>query len=404
MPATKSRAGRSAAKSASRTVPPAVRCILWGRAAGHCQFCNTPVYRHERTKETVNLADLAHIIGFSKDGPRGERYLSKKLASDITNLMLLCKACHRTVDEDQKRPRRDRRYTVGLLREWKAAHEERIRLAASISPDKQSTILLYGANVGEHGGTLTYQSAAQAMFPEWFPRSDLPISLGLKNSHMRDKDAAFWELEPNQLRYMVRTQVYPAIEAGDIQHLSVFAVAPQPLLMLLGFLLSSLRPVEVYQLHREPQGWRWQLNPADIEYVVTPPERTGGPAALVLGLSGAIADSRVTAVLGADAAIWRVTIPTADNDFLKSRQQLQRFRQCIRRVLESISEQVRRPEALHVFPAVPVAAAIEFGRAVMPKAHPPIKVYDEIPQRGGFVYGLDLDVGGPLLMPIPEGV
>jgi predicted restriction endonuclease len=84
----------------SRYIPEPIRCMLWGRAAGRCEFagCNQPVSWHRETKETVNIAEAAHIIGFSEDGPRGEEELSEELARDISNLMLLCRNCHKPID------------------------------------------------------------------------------------------------------------------------------------------------------------------------------------------------------------------------------------------------------------------------------------------------------------------
>jgi hypothetical protein len=87
----------------SRYIPEPIRCMLWGRAAGRCEFagCNQPVSWHRETKETVNIAEAAHIIGFSEDGPRGEEELSEELARDISNLMLLCRNCHKPIDANR---------------------------------------------------------------------------------------------------------------------------------------------------------------------------------------------------------------------------------------------------------------------------------------------------------------
>src|ERR1035437_8343935 len=46
---------------------------LWGRAGARCEFsdCNRLLYKAPVTRERVNLAEMAHIYSFSKDGPRG---------------------------------------------------------------------------------------------------------------------------------------------------------------------------------------------------------------------------------------------------------------------------------------------------------------------------------------------
>ena len=373
--------------SETRHVPVPVRCMLWGRAAGRCEFsgCNKPVSFHSETNETVNLADIAHVIGFSADGPRGEEDISKELAKDISNLMLLCKECHRTIDTNKAN------YPVDRLRNMKASHERRIEIVTGIIESKRSHILLYGANVGNHASPLSYQKAANAMLPDWYPAETTPIAIGMVNSSFRDHTREFWRIESMQLRNMVSQHVRPRLASGNIEHLSVFAFAPQPLATLLGFLLSDIPVAEVYQLHREPADWKWQGHPAGFDYIVDEPASLSGPPALVLALSATITDDRVMSVLKDGATIWRVTVPEPHNDFLKSRQQLGRFRELMRPLMDRIKARHGQNAALHVFPAAPIAIAVELGRIIMPKADLPLRLYDENQQLGGFVHALDID-------------
>lgn len=372
--------------SDDRYIPVPIRCMLWGRAAGRCEFsgCNKPVSFHAQTKETANLAQAAHIIGFSPDGPRGENDLSEPLSKDITNLMLLCGECHKTIDTNKAS------YPVDLLRQMKLAHEQRIDRVAGIAPNKQSHILLYGANVGEHASPLTYPLAASAIMPEWYPAENAPIALGMVNSSFRDRDGEFWQIESAQLRNMVSQRIRPRLATGEIKHLSVFAFAPQPLATLLGFLLSDIPSAETYQLHREPPDWRWQANPTAFQYIVTEPADTSHAPALVLALSATITDDRITSVLKDGATVWRVTIPTPNNDYLKSRTQLRQFRETIRPLLDRIKARHGHGACLHVFPAVPLAIAVELGRVLMPKADLPLRIYDENRNLGGFVHAIDI--------------
>jgi hypothetical protein len=361
--------------------------MLWGRAAGRCEIsgCNEPVSFHSKTKETANLAEAAHIIGFSTDGPRGEEDLSEELARDISNLMLLCKECHKTVDTNKAN------YPVELLSKMKMVHERRVEIVTGIADNKQSYMLLYGANVGDHSFPLSYQKAACAMLPDYYPADTTPIALGMVNSSFRDRDGDFWRIESTQLRSMVAQHVRPRLANGTIEHLSVFAFAPQPLAILLGFLLSDIPTAEVYQLHREPPDWKWQDHPAGFDYVVDEPQVMSGPPALVLALSATITDDRVISVVKDGATIWRVTIPDPHNDFLKSRQQLRQFRERMRLLMDQIKARHGQDAVLHVFPAVPVAIAVEMGRIIMPKADLPLRLYDENRRMGGFVHALDLD-------------
>jgi hypothetical protein len=388
---TRAKAGES---DRGRGAPVRVRCMLWGAAAGRCEFagCNQPLLYHPKTKDAVNIAEVAHIIGFSGGGPRRERDLPRAVLNDVTNLMVLCGACHKLIDDGPGK------YTVELLRAMKSQHERRISVAGGIAPERQSHILLYGANVGDHSSPVCYDRAACGMFPDYYPADTAPISLGLGNSALRDRDGDFWRSESMQLRRMVDTRVRPRLADGSIHHLSVFAMAPQPLLMLLGSLLSDVPAAEVYQLHREPADWRWQPHPEGFDYTIAKPESAVGVPALVLSLSATVEDERVAAVLGPDVAIWRVTVPRPGNDLLKSRQQLQRFREVTRALLDEIKARHGEGAMLHVFPAVPVATAVEVGRVLMPKADLPLRIYDEARLLGGFVHALDLNDG-----PRPEG-
>jgi len=354
--------------------------MLWGRSAGRCQFdgCNKPLTYHPETKDPVNIADVSHIIGFSDDGPRGEEELSEELARDITNLMLLCKTCHRTVDTDRIK------YSVDLLRQMKRVHETRVEIATNIGIDKQSHVLLYGANIGNHTSPVSFDRATIAMFPSRYPADTTPISLGLINSSLDDRNRTFWELESSNLRTIFDQRVKPRLASGDITHLSVIAIAPQPLLMLLGFLLSDIPAVDVYQLHREPPDWRWQEHPIGFKYIIEKPSKITKTPALVFSLSATINSERVERILGKDVSIWKFTIEKPNNDFLKSEQQLSMFRQQIRILLDRIKSIHGDDCSLNVFPSMPVATAVEFGRVIMPKADLPIILYDENHALGGF--------------------
>lgn len=366
-----------------RDIPLPIRCMLWGRAAGRCEFagCNKPISFHPKTKEDVNLAEVAHIIGFSKDGPRGEKELSEELAKDISNLMLLCGDCHTPIDANKAR------YTVDLLRTMKKEHESRAHIVTGIAVEKQTEILLYESNIGQNTPNVSYEQAAMALMPEWYPARIDPISLGMLDSSFRDDDEKFWEIEKSHLRRRFAERVKPRIEKGNIPHLSVFAFAPQPLLILLGYLLSDIPApvVEVYNCHREPQGWRWQEHPEGFEYIVEEPKDARGRPALVISLSATITDDRIKATLGDDPTIWRVTIPEPNNMFLKSRRQLQQFREIMRPLMDKIKAMHGESAVLNVFMGAPVAIAVEFGRIIMPKADLPLCIYDQNRKLGGFV-------------------
>src|SRR6266542_2218514 len=124
-------------------IPDWVRLKLWRMSAGRCEYegCNIPLWRDSVTKSEINAANIAHIVADKADGPRGDPALSEQLKDDFSNLMLMCAPHHRLIDVDDVTG-----HPFDRLQRMKAAHETRIERVTGIGADKQSHVLLYGAN------------------------------------------------------------------------------------------------------------------------------------------------------------------------------------------------------------------------------------------------------------------
>jgi SMODS-associated and fused to various effectors sensor domain len=210
------------------------------------------------------------------------------------------------------------------------------------------------------------------------------------NSAVQDRDAAYWSVEFANLVSKVNTRVRERLANGEVSHLSVFALAPQPLLVVLGSLLTDLPKADVFQLHREPSGWNWPAVRKTPAFEISEPRECHGPAALVLSLSASITHDRITSVLGDDASIWTVTIPRPNNDFTKSRGQLAAFRMEMRPLFDRIKARHGQTARLHIFPAASASIAVELGRIRMPKADMPWTIYDQVNHRGGFISAVSI--------------
>ena len=381
----------AAARDVTRHVASSIQCMLWGKAAGRCEFagCNKPLWKSSVTQEQVNIAQKAHIYSFSGSGPRGNRSISKDQINSLGNLILVCHGCHQKIDARQD----GGRYSAQLLQRMKGKHEERIERVTGIAANRKSHIVLYGANVGDHTSPLNYIEAAEALFPARYPAADAAVELTTLNSAFSDRDPEFWRGEAENLVRKFEQRVRERLAAGDIAHLSVFALAPQPLLILLGSLLGDIVPADVYQRHREPPTWEWPSAALTPLFEIRAPLSTSGPPALVLALSATVTPDRITSVLGTEASIWTVTVPAPHNDIVKSREQMSRFRSLLRPLFDQIKAAHGQRTPLHVFPVAPVSAAIELGRTRMPKADMPWRVYDQISARGGFVHALSIPHG-----------
>lgn len=114
------------ARSASRrsyAIPD--RNLLWGASAGRCNCptCRIECYERETGADdvTTRMARFAHIVASSDNGPRGDSEFAIDDRDKYNNLILLCATCHDLVDGQPNT------YTIEILRQWKADHEEWVR-------------------------------------------------------------------------------------------------------------------------------------------------------------------------------------------------------------------------------------------------------------------------------------
>jgi hypothetical protein len=373
----------------SSAVTATTRNVLWGRAAGRCQYdcCNTPLIGDLISGvEDRQFGSVAHIVAETPTGPRGDVVRSPLLANDVANLMLLCHVHHKLIDIVAVEAHPEQR-----LLAMKAEQEARIEIVTGITTDRASHVVRFGAQIGRHESPMTYDAIGTAMLPEYYPAEGRQlIDLEMLGCTLRDDDPAYWAFHRQNLERQFATKVGERLERRAVRHLSVFALAPQPLLILLGRLLGDITPCLVHQLQREPQTWRWKNDTPRIEFRTRRPETSAGSPALVLGLSATIVDDRVHKAIGSTASIWAIEAVAPHNDILKRVDDVVEFRRRLRTTLDQIKAVHGQDTPLHVFPALPVSAAVEVGRVVMPKADMAMFIYDQSRDRGGFVEALRL--------------
>lgn len=368
---------------AARYIPEKTKIILWGLAAGRCQYegCNEKLFEDPLTKAIFNQSYIAHIIADTPGGPRGDEILSAKLRKDLTNLMLLCDRHHRLIDVEDEVG-----HSVNRLVLMKRNHEDRIRLLTAINDEKRSNIVLFGANIGMHDSSLTLKCAQEGIVPFRYPAEAECIELSLKNSSPRDHTPEFWKTEKANLEALFERKITQLRAERPIKHYSIFGLAPQPLLILLGTLFGDIYPADVYQRKKEPEAtWAWlEDDPAELQYQINPPEKKTDCVALKFSLSAPVSDTRVTKVLGVDCSIWELTVMRPNNDLIRKRDHLSKFRTVVRSLLDQIKLEHGEHVKIHVFPAMPLSTSIELGRVWNPKSQLPLVLYDQNSKTGGF--------------------
>lgn len=112
-----------------RKVDSKVTLHLIAAAAGRCERPDCPtgfLWFDLADGKSVRLAEVAHIVAASDDGPRGDTQTPTEDLVGFANLILLCPTCHTAID---KAPAH---FPTQLLLQWKRRHEERIADVLSV--------------------------------------------------------------------------------------------------------------------------------------------------------------------------------------------------------------------------------------------------------------------------------
>ena len=370
-------------------IPKKVEIMLWLKSGGRCEYpgCAKALWRDEVTRTSMNTAYKAHIIASSSDGPRGDDALSEELAQDLDNLMLLCDAHHRLIDTQDEEG-----HPSELLRRYKREHEKRIEHLTRMQPSKKTHVLMLSSNIGERKGRVSFEEARRAILPERYPSTDTGIHLNLAESALRDDDDEFWALASKDISRQVKVRLERGPNGKPISHLSIFALAPIPCLIHLGKEVGDIVSADVYQRQRGAGDWTWKaLEDEDFEYQVVKPEKGEGDharVALNLSLSGTIQQEAIYEVMDEPDHTYTLTIRRPRRTFLKSQEQLELFSSTFKELLSEIREAHGEHTEIHLFPAVPNSVAVQIGRLLLPKADPPLHIYDYNRRLGGFTFAL----------------
>lgn len=368
-------------------IPAGIKNQLLVKSGGRCQYrgCNISLYDDIITKKTFNKSYIAHIVADVPGGPRGDLVRSSQLSKSLSNLMLLCDQCHRRIDKIDVAGNPE-----SLLLAMKKEHEDRIERVTAIAPNMQSYILTYKANVGVFTPEMSYQTVSQFLVPTYYPAMADTIDLSLSNSVQRDRDAAFWTTEVENLQAQFDRKLFQKFTKGEIQHLSVFAFAPIPLLIKLGTLINDIYKSNIHQKVRNPDTWNLDDDTTVVKYILIEPEKKHKTVALNISLSATITNDRITQVLGDECDVFTFTIDNPFNDYLKSKKHLEDFSIAIRQLFNQIKAKYDAQTPIHIFPAMPIAKAVELGRVWMPKADMPLYLYDENTANSGFVKVIEI--------------
>lgn len=360
----------------SREISDKTKKILWGVAAGRCEKCGRLVYKHPLGDEIQNFAQMAHIYPFSDNGPRREEKIKtfneNGDINDISNLMLLCYDCHEAIDENPQE------HPVALLKKLKKDFEEFIVLATNYDRVIPTVAVTYSANLHEQRNQFfNERKLKDALRPDKYVKALKDLSLQNSEFQVQRDNILYWAIEKENLTRLFDKDIRPYIE-NDCINLSVFALAPIPLLVLLGALLTNKHDVDVYQYKKDLASWQNDFTKAPVKYNCTRHgfKIGGNDVILALSVSSKVKIENIRAAISLDNTFYEISSDNPTDDVIGNREDMSCFFAVYRKMREEIWQTHGRGTKIHIFGAIPISIAVEIGRQYNRNSDMPIVTYD----------------------------
>jgi hypothetical protein len=363
------------------------------QAAWRCQFdgCGDDLRKHFVPGGTGNFAYFAHIVASSSDGPRGDRAESPRLATDPTNIMLMCDKCHRLIDRVAPV-----RYTTEILRAMRENSIKEVRRSLDSLQYPAAQMLVIGGNIEGQSFAFDERVAEEAMWlqnlrstasgAEWFARNG--GHLGESNS------PAYWL----SLFKLLKTTDIPRLKAmlaGTSRDwvtgrpLTVFPLHGTSVLVLAGRLIGESRSVHLFQFHRDQvrgnRGgqWAWpgrKPPPDKYRMKVHKATRPGASEALLqVNLTAAIPSSELPKSMY-DNGDWtiptiEVTVDDCNHRVIGDPEDLELFGCSLDLALRLLQDEWR-VRTVHLLVIAPVTACVRIGQKMQARFHADFVLYE----------------------------
>lgn len=164
---------------------------------------------------------------------------------------------------------------------------------------------------------------------------------------------------------------------------AVFSLAPIPLAIHLGFLLSDGVQVQHFQYDRDALSWSWpiagekQVN-YKIHYKGIPEQTLEEPVDVLIriSLSATVAKQQTDRSISNVPVEIDMWVDDPDVQWLIEPKQLTELAKAFRTVLNHIRNKVPNCSRIHLFCAMPTGACVIIGQCINPRMNPPVDLYE----------------------------
>ena len=338
-------------------IPLQIQRELWARAAGRCEFrgCNKCIYKDGTTQRSRNSSEIAHIISWKSTGPRGNED-SSKLATDISNLMLVCPEHNNLIDD----PKYIDKFPVELLREMKAEHENRVFHLTGLGQDYSLRVIELVSKIQGQTPTIDLKDEIEALLP-YYPMEE---NIGIDLSGIENINDAMRRIDQSVSLY---------VDGADQKSYAVFIMCQIPYSCYLGYRIGDKRKTRSFQYFRDTCDWKWRETGGHIG-IIYPEEKSSADINLLINISGII---QAELIPKQPSYIIQADEPSVY--FLQSEEQITEFRMRYRETLDLIRARHGEDVKIHLFVAAPNSITFEIGRSIMKNLDPTIILYDKVP-------------------------
>lgn len=372
----------SLCRMSKRKDPPRpVIVSVWAKAAGRCSMCGEPQLVSALREVTVPIGEIAHQAGATEGvmSPRGDSDVPFSDRDKEENLMLLCHGCHRKIDS----ARGQAVYTVDVLRGIKEQHEAMVAALTDFRTENRTLVIATRSTVRQQPVAASLREIAFALVES----RRTPYTLGnLTYSLTIDlvdpvTDEWVWKRGMKQID-VAAARIESDVAAGHVDHMSVFALAPIPLLAYLGHKLGDKTNVDVFRRSRDhtDRAWCWGEESTDVPVFVHTLPDVGSESDSIVVTVEVTASVRTRRLPPELAGLPVVSLRPADvspgPDLLGSRAALDAFAYSWRQVMATLENDLPEVKRVHVVAAVPAPAAVAIGRFHRAYADPALVVYE----------------------------
>lgn len=375
---------RALGQGRGRPLSSADELRVWREAGARCMYrgCAKDVGTTSLTVRSAPAAYLAHIVASDENGPRGDA-TSHALSDNPDNIMLMCDEHHRLIDRIDVEG-----HLTSRLNAMRLEHVDAVRHALdglAFPCSKAMAVLGDIANLATSAGQRDMRSAVL----QRRLACDSRIDYVLRRTQRDDRSQpGFWQALLHEHEHEIfefRRLLQSSQPFGDsCEVLSLFALLPTPLLVLIGRIAGEARRVELYQYDAARSTWTWDENAVPkvpgtftVEF---PPPQAAGEVLLTIELTAELDISTLPPSIAArlsSGTISRVRLKNSSpsNACIATGDDLEQFKDVARKAVRFIQDTVRASH-VHLIGISPASTMVAFGQLLRPGHHTLYTVYD----------------------------